>query len=276
MNPPFEIATFTTGRRAFQIRIERRAIEKLDDISHREFEHVKSAWFETVELAGYLNKKKADAPKLKAIGQVEKLLEDDQPEYHWKPGVALTLGQALARHSNLWAAATNPDFTPQDSEHSRSALFDLLQFNSFRNLNTNPVAGLLRAAVIQAIHQNDHGFFIELGNHLGKPSRTIPATFKPLEMEILLGWIAQGRSRWSAGSSWKLPPGFRFGFCCFTDDALNDFLQYVTCSAPSWENPSFEGVRNIRQKFKKLHLTRPRRIAVKRVHRDKAGCIWLS
>jgi hypothetical protein len=257
VNQHSEQVRFTTGGKVFVVKIESQALAKINQISDQEFGGVKSEWFSAVEQWRWWKETKTNAKTLKKIGKV---LDEILPEYKWKP--ELTLGQVFMRAMNRQAVIASPDFRVPDLPDIKDHILKLLQIEWCRSgLNTNLVATLLRAAVNQAILQNDRKFFISLGRQLSAKAKQ-PQQASPLVREIFLGWISEGGVAWADGSSWTLPQGFRMGFYCFSDEALEHFLHFT---APD-RNPTFESVRKIRQRLKLLRTRRP---IIKRVKQPK-------
>jgi hypothetical protein len=134
-----------------------------------------------------------------------------------------------------------------EQQTDRSIKQDVLQIiklTSFRRLNLPCLMPIYKSAVLMAIEDNDHGFFKHLGRALGKnPIRfKMPKERPPLERLLLGDWIN------------NIENGPHL--CCFTDQALSDFLH---CVAPE-SGPTFDAVRKTRYR---LGLKQTRRKLIK-------------
>lgn len=136
--------------------------------------------------------------------------------------------------------------------HSRQVkrkVLRLLRFASFRCL-AGEVAPMLRLAVSQAIEDNDVRFFKQLGRVLEKQPVMLDPLIEPTPAEQLLieHWICQNEEA--------------VHLCCFTDQAIDDFLKAVGVGQ------SLASVRKTRQRLglKRLPKGFP---FTKRVDREK-------
>ncbi len=121
----------------------------------------------------------------------------------------------------------------EETTHNREVktkVLRLLRYARFQQLS-GEVAPILRLAVSQAIDDNDHRFFKQLGRLLEKQ----PVIFDPLkeptpaEQLLIEHWICQKEKA--------------VHLCCFTDAAIDDLLRAVG------EQPTFDSVRKTRQRL---------------------------
>jgi len=127
----------------------------------------------------------------------------------------------------------------------KDAVLRLIKSSYYRTLNSSDVMPLIKNAVEMAVADNDQDFFKRLGRELEKralPYRP-PKEQTPLELLLTAHWITDG--------------DIGLHFCCFSDQALADFLHHVAPEA----SPTFDAVRQTRKRLK-LKQTRRRLIKV--------------
>lgn len=128
----------------------------------------------------------------------------------------------------------------------KEAVLRLAKSSYFRTLNIPGIMPLVQSAVQMAVEDNDHEFFKRFGRELEKPASPYkpPKEQTPLERLLMAHWITDG--------------DIGLHFCCFSDQALDDFLRLV---APK-SAPSLDAVRKTRQR---LQLKQTKRKLVKTV-----------
>ena len=128
----------------------------------------------------------------------------------------------------------------------KDTVLRLIKSSYYRTLNSPDVMQLIKNAVQIAVDDNDHDFFKRFGRELEKPALPYnpPKEQTPLEHLLMTHWVMHGK--------------IVLHLCCFTDEALNDFLHFVAPEAC----PTFDAVRKTRQR---LHLKQTKRKLVKTV-----------
>jgi len=139
----------------------------------------------------------------------------------------------------------------------KDAVLRLIKSSYYRTLNSPEVMPLIKSAVQMAVDDNDQDFFKRLGRELEK--RALPYKLSkdrtPLECLLMEHWIGDPRE-------------IGLQFCCFTDQALADFLH---CVAPA-SGPTLDAVRKTRQR---LDLKQTKRKLVNTAG-QKGDCICLG
>ena len=115
----------------------------------------------------------------------------------------------------------------------KDAVLRLIKSSYYRTLNRPDISPLIQNAVLIAVEDNDHEFFKRFGRELEKVANPYkpPKERTPLECLLMEHWITPGE--------------IGLHFCCFTDQALSDFLH---CVAPE-SGPTFDAVRKTRQRL---------------------------
>jgi hypothetical protein len=109
----------------------------------------------------------------------------------------------------------------------------IIKSKYYRTLNSPDIMPLIQNAVLMAVEDNDHEFFKRFGRELEKVANPYkpPKDRTPLECLLMEHWITPGE--------------IGLHFCCFSDQALSDFLH---CVAPE-SGPTFDAVRKTRQRL---------------------------
>ncbi len=128
----------------------------------------------------------------------------------------------------------------------KAAVLQLIKSSYYRTLNSPDVMPLIKSAVQMAVDDNDQNFFKRLGRELEKAALPYkpPKAQTPLECLLMAHWITDG--------------DIGLHFCCFSDQALADFLHHIAPEA----SPTFDAVRKTRQL---LRLKQTRRKLIKMV-----------
>ena len=105
---------------------------------------------------------------------------------------------------------------PSDYKGVKEAALKAIKL--FRDLNSPTLQPLYKQAILTAIGDNDLEFFKRFGRSLEHPQKH-PLPAKPKEWTPLQELLI---NHWVALDSNSLP------FCCFTDDALKDFIHCIT------------------------------------------------
>jgi hypothetical protein len=155
---------------------------------------------------------------------------------------ALQMGYCF-RDSTPDVSGNIPNFVRGNPKSKSQALW--LIVNGFRVLNSNGVSRVLLNGVVQAINDNDIGFFKRLGRCLTAAPKLPNTDFTVNPLKRLMFW------HWVADCS-------ELQFCVFTDQALADFLNMIAPSAGA----TFDGVRSTR---KRLKLLRTKPLLIKEV-----------
>jgi len=193
---------------------------------------------------------KADV--VESLGACWKRLNEEWRAAKLKPVV---IGVRATAEFNPPVPEPGPDFISEmlrqeqcsNDPKVKEEVLQLVRFCQYRQLNAPWIMPLMSRAALQAIRDNDHEFFKRLGRQLEKTAITFtpPKEGTPLEKLLLEHWITQDE----AGPQ----------FCCFTDQALADFLHLVAPSA----NPTFDSVRKTRQRLQ-LRQTHKKLVKVSR------------
>lgn len=144
----------------------------------------------------------------------------------------------------------------QSDRGIKHTVLQLIKSSYFRTLNSPDIMPFITSAVEMAVKDNDHEFFKRLGRELERPAMPYkpPKEQTPLERLLITHWFTPGQ--------------MGLHFCCFTDEALADFLH---CVAPE-SGPTLDAVRKTRQRLK---LKQTERKLVKTIE-CKGDCIVLG
>jgi len=136
---------------------------------------------------------------------------------------------------NLFDSWLKMEEASHDHESKAKAL-RLLRYDHFRQLS-GEIAPVLRLAVRHAIEDDDSAFFKKLGRLLEKRAIVFDRPKEPTPVENLLleHWICQKEKA--------------VHLCCFTDQAIDDFLRAVEVGQ------TFDSVRKTRYRLRLQRLS---------------------